>query len=154
MIDKPQITQTKAQPAAVIRLAIPFVDMRKHVGPAIGEVLAHVKAQGIGPASAWHIYVHKLGGGQIDFEVGVPVTDPVKPAGRIQAGSLPAAKVARTIYHGPYEGIAAAWTEFSEWITKNGHKPGEAQWDVYLSGPESGSDSSKWRTQLNKPLLG
>jgi effector-binding domain-containing protein len=153
MIDEPQITNTKAQASAVIRLAIQQSEMRKHVGPAIGELLALVKAQGIGPASAWYIYVHEMDAGRIDFEVGVPVRDPVEPAGRVKPGSLPATRVARTVYHGPYEGLPAAWGEFSEWITNNGHQPGKALWDVYLAGPETGSDASKWRTELNRPLL-
>lgn len=41
-----------------------------------------------------------------DFEISVPVTSPVAAAGRVKPGQLPATKVARTIYHGPYEGAA------------------------------------------------
>ncbi len=154
MIDKPQITDTKEQQAAVIRLANAIADMPKVVHPAITELMSVVKAQKIGPASAWYIYVHEMDSAKIDFEVGVPVTDPVKPTGRVKAGKLPGTKVARTICHGAYEGLPAAWAEFSEWITKNGHKPAKQLWDVYLVGPESGPDASKWRTQMNRPLIG
>jgi len=154
MIDAPHITNTKAQTCAVIRLTIPQAEMPRHIGPAIGELMALVQAQTIGPASPWYIYVHKMEGGTFDCEVGVPVTDPVKPAGRVKPGSLPATRVARTVYHGGYEGLAAAWGEFTEWITKNGHEPAEQHWDVYLAGPETGPDSSKWRTELNRPLVG
>jgi len=153
MIDTPQITNTKAQASAVIRLAIRQSDMPKFVGPAITEVFSVVKAQGIGPASPWYIYVHALDATTMDFDVGVPVTGPVEPTGRVKAGGLPAARVARTIYHGPYEGMHAAWAELDAWIAKNGHKPAGQLWDVYLAGPETGSDPSKWRTELNRPLL-
>ena len=137
MIDPPRITNTKSQASAVIRLAIAHSDMRKFVGPA----------------SAWYIYVHARDAATMDFDVGVPVTDPVKPTGRVKPGLLPAARVARTIYQGPYEGMHAAWAEFDAWIAKNGHKPAGPHWDVYLAGPETGSDSSKWRTELNRSLL-
>jgi len=154
MIDPPQITTTRLQPSAVIRIAASMSDMPKVVHPALGELMALVKAQGIGPASAWYILVHSMDATKMDFEVGVPVTDPVKPTGRVQAGQLPAARVARTIHHGPYEGMPAAWAELDAWIAKNGHKPAGPLWDVYVAGPETGPDSSKWRTQMNRPLVG
>ena len=154
MIEPPRITHTKAQPSAVIRLAVPMSEMPTVVHPAITEVLSVVKAQGIGPASAWYILVHSRDATQLEFEVGVPVTDPVKPTGRVKAGALPAARVARTVHHGAYEGMLAAWAEFDAWIAQNGHKPGKPMWDVYLVGPETSADMSQWRTQMNRQLLG
>lgn len=48
------------------------------------------------------------------------------PTGRVKPGELPAAsKVARTVYHGSYEGLGAAWSE-----------------------------PASWRTELNQPLVG
>jgi effector-binding domain-containing protein len=88
-----------------------------------------------------------------DFEVGVPVSRPVSPAGRVEPGELPAATVARTVYHGSYEGLGAAWGEFFEWITARGHTPAADFWECYLAGPESGPDPAAWRTELNKPLI-
>lgn len=44
-----------------------------------------------------------------DFEVGVPVAAPVAAAGRVKPGELPAATVARTVYHGDYSGLGEAW---------------------------------------------
>jgi effector-binding domain-containing protein len=154
MIEKPQIAQTKEQLAAVIRLKVPRGDMPKVMGPGIGELMAAVQSQGIGPAGSWYSYHYKMEPATFDFEIGVPVKAPVKPVGRVKPGKLPAARVARTVYHGGYEGLGGAWGEFSEWITKNGHKPAENLWEIYAVGPESGPDSSKWRTELNRPLIG
>jgi hypothetical protein len=36
----------------------------------------------------------------------------VTPVGRVKAGQLPATTIARTIYHGDYDGLGAAWGEF------------------------------------------
>jgi hypothetical protein len=33
-----------------------------------------------------------------------------------------------------------------------GHAAAEDLWENYLSGPESGPDSSQWQTELNRPL--
>jgi effector-binding domain-containing protein len=88
-----------------------------------------------------------------DFELGVPVTRAVEPSGRVIPGKLPAARVARTVYHGPYEGLGAAWGEFEQWITAAGHSPAPDLWEFYVRGPESSPDPADWRTELNRPLL-
>ena len=62
--------------------------------------------------------------------------------------------MARTIFHGGFEGLGAAWGEFSDWVTANGHTPAEDLWEVYVTGPESGPDPTTWRTELNRPLIG
>jgi hypothetical protein len=46
MLDPPQITQTAAQLTAIIRLTIPREEIRKVMGPGIGELRATVAAQG------------------------------------------------------------------------------------------------------------
>lgn len=63
-------------------------------------------------------------------------------------------KVARTVYHGPYEQLDEAWGEFESWIAANGHKPSAELWECYVVGPESGPDGSKYRTQLSRQLIG
>jgi effector-binding domain-containing protein len=77
----------------------------------------------------------------------------VTPTGRVQAGERAPRKVARTIYHGGYEGLGEAWGEFMDWIEAQGLQPAEDLWEIYLVGPESGSDDSTYRTELNRPLL-
>jgi effector-binding domain-containing protein len=84
--------------------------------------------------------------------LGVKVSTPVKATGRVMAGELPAAKVARTVYSGSYEGLPAAWGEFNTWIKANGHEQGDNLWEVYSVGPQSTPDPAGWRTELNRPL--
>ena len=153
MIDTPQIVQSEAKATAVIRFTIPRAEIQTVMGPAIGEVIAAVAAQGIGPVGPVFSHHFKMQPDIFDFEVGVPVSAPVTPVGRVISASLPATTVARTIYQGPYEGLGDAWGEFCDWIETNGHTPAPGLWEYYASGPESGPDSSQWRTELNKPLL-
>ena len=152
MIDPPTITQTKAQLAAVIRLAVPPQDLPKVMGPGIEEVQAAVAAQGIKPAGPWFSHYLKMEPGRWEFEIGLPVATPFAPAGRVKPGELPARRVARTIHHGGYEGLHISWGEFSKWITSRGLTPDADLWECYLVGPESGPDASKWRTELNRPV--
>jgi effector-binding domain-containing protein len=152
MLDKPRIVQTGAQLTAIIRLTIPRAEIRHVMGPAITEVMATVGAQGIvsaGPVFSHHL---RMDPETFDFEIGVPVTVAVSAAGRVKASQLPAATVARTVYHGPYEGLGPAWAEFEAWLAAEGHAPAPDLWECYVAGPESSPDPAAWRTELNRPL--
>lgn len=69
-----------------------------------------------------------------------------------ELGQLPSATVARTVYHGDYEGLGAAWQEFDAWIVAQGRTPEPSMWEIYLPDPRANSDPAEWRTELNRPL--
>jgi effector-binding domain-containing protein len=152
MLDKPQIVQTAVQATAVIHLTVPRAEIRNVMGPGHRELMAAVAAQGIVPAGAWFTHHFKVPDETFDFEIGVPVSTPIAATGRVRPGQLPAARVARTVYHGPYEGLPSAWGEFMDWVGAEGHQPAPDLWETYVAGPESGSDPATWRTELNRPL--
>ena len=152
MLDTPQIIQTTAQTAAVIHLTVPRSDMMKVFGPAAGELMAALAAQGMKPEGAIFAHHLKMSADNFDFELGVRVSTPVKATGRVKPGELPAAKVVRTVYSGPYEGLPAAWGEFTKWIKANGHEQVDELWELYSVGPQSTPDPAEWRTELNRPL--
>lgn len=152
MIDRPQIVQTEAQQAAIIRLTIPRAEIQDAMGPGISELMTTLGAQGIAPAGPIFSHHFRMSPDTFDFEIGVPVSTPVSAAGRVKPGQLPAAKVLRTVYHGPYEGLEAAWGEFGTWIAAEGYKPSADLWECYVAGPESSPDPANWRTELNRPL--
>jgi effector-binding domain-containing protein len=116
--------------------------------------MAAIAAQGVAPAGPWFTHHLKVPDETFDFEIGVPVAASVAPAGRVQPGELPAATVARTVYHGPYEGLATAWGQFMAWIDARGHAPAPDLWECYVAGPEASPDPANWRTELNRPLAG
>ncbi len=154
MIDTPEIRKSEARRAAVIRLTIPREEIRNVMSPGIREVMQTVAAQGIGPAGPVFSHHFRMDPGIFDFEIGVPVTGTVAATGRVKPGELPAATVARTIYHGPYEGLGAGWGEFERWIAAQGLTPAVDLWECYVAGPESNPDPATWRTELNRPLSG
>ena len=152
MIDTPQIVQTELVVAAVLRMTVPRAEIKLVMGNGMKELLQTVNDQKVlmaGPIFSHHF---TMDAARFDFEIGVPVKSAVRPAGRVRPGSLPAARVARTVYHGDYEGLGAAWGEFEQWLKANGHTPAPDLWEVYLAGPESNPDPSRWRTELNRPL--
>jgi effector-binding domain-containing protein len=153
MLDTPQITRTEDQQTAVIRLTVPKTEIQKVMGPGIKELMSTVAAQGIGPAGPWFTHHLRRPTDTFEFEISVPVTAPVAPTGRVTGSRWPAMKVACAVYRGPYEGLAAAWGEFDAWVKASGHKPGADLWEVYVAGPESGSNPAEWRTELNRPIV-
>src|SRR5688500_2305050 len=112
MLEKPQIVESEAVETAVLRFNIPRNDIKSVVGPGIGDVMSAATSQGVGPIGPVFSQHFKMDPERFDFEVGVPVNAPVAETGRVKPGKLPAMKVARTIYQGPYEGLGEAWGEF------------------------------------------
>lgn len=154
MLETPHIVSIAARPTAVIHLEIPRDKIQSVMGPGIGELMAAIAAQGVAASGAWFNHHLKMAPDAWDFEISVPVSTPVAPAGRVQPSQWPAMRAARTVYHGPYEGLADAWGRFLSWITTNGHTPAPDLYECYLAGPESSPDPAHWRTELTKPLIG
>ena len=152
MLDKPAIVQTEAQRAAVIHLTIPRSRIQEEMGPGYNELMSTLNAQGITPTGPWFSHHFRMDPAVFDFEIGVPVSADVKPTGRVKPGQLPAAKVARATYRGGYEGLGGAWGEFDVWLKQEGLATAGDLWEVYAAGPETGPDSSNYRTELNRPL--
>ena len=152
MIDPPEITQTTAQHTAIIHVVVARDEIQNVMGPGISELMAAIAAQGIAPTGAWFTHHVRRPTDTFDFEISVPVAKPIAAAGRVKPGSWPAMKVARTIYHGPYEGLGEAWGEFMDWMDAAGHQRAPDLYERYVAGPESGPDSATWRTELNQPL--
>lgn len=153
MIDTPHITETFRQDTAIIHLTILRAEMMTVFGPAVEELIATITAQGQVPAGPVFTHHLRITPERFDFELSVPVSKPVVAAGRVQPSAWPAMQVARTIYHGPYEGLPDAWGEFMDWMDAQGHKPAEDLWECYVAGPHSDPDPANYRTELNRPLI-
>lgn len=148
MLDELEIMTTMALPAAVIRLKIKKEEIRTVMGPAMQELMALIPTGAITPAGRIFSHHFKTDPEHFDLEVGIPVSGTVKAAGRVVSGTLPAKRVIRTIYHGGYEGLGGAWGEFDAQVKSRGEPTTGEFWEIYETGPESGPDEGKWRTEL------
>lgn len=152
MIEPAEILTVPSQPAAVIPLRIPRAEMPRVMRPAIEELFAALGAQGVAPAGPVFAHHREITREFFDFEVGVPVARAILAAGRVRPGERPGGLMARTVYAGPYEGLGAAWEAFDDWMVAEGYIPGGNVVESYLRGPESGPDSSMWRTEFLRPV--
>ena len=153
MIDTPHIADAAAQTMAIIPVTVPRDRIQEVMEPGLEELMAAVKAQGIQITGPWSTHHLRMRPDIFDFEICVPVASPVSPAGRMQPGERRAARAARTIYHGSYEGLGDAWGDFMDWIEAQGLAPAEDLWECYAVGPESSPDPADWCTELIRPLL-
>lgn len=158
MIEEPEIVDSQPQTAAVVHIRCPRQNIQSEVGPAIAEIMSVLAAETLKPAGPMFMHHVTMSASHFDVEVGFPVDGAFRGSGRVRAGGLPAAGVARTIYRGPYEGLHSAWDEFGKRLVSErlvdpaAIAPVKTLWERYLVGPETCSDTSQWRTELNLPL--
>ena len=149
MITTPQVLTTTELPTAVIHLEIPGRDMPKYMDPAIQEILKTLADQGQRPAGPMFSYHHRRPSDTFAFELGFPVSKPVKPTGRVVSGALPAVQVVRAVHQGPYEGLAEGWMALQNWVREKGIAETGRFWERYLTNPAEVSDPKDYRTELN-----
>lgn len=61
--------------------------------------------------------------------------------------------VARTIHHGDYAGIGAAYQALEEWIFSHGYRSAGPPTETYLAGPDIVADSAGYRTEVSIPVV-
>lgn len=145
----PEVITTQAVATAVIPLVIPGRDMPRYMDPAIQEVIKTITGQGLRITGPMFSYHKRRPSDTFDFEVGFPVSGAIKEEGRVINSKLPAVKVVRSVYQGPYEGLAEAWAALEQWVRGNGHGETGRFWECYLNNPDEVKDPAAYRTELN-----
>ncbi len=152
MIEPPSIVGLPARSTAFIAFSVTPAEMREAMGPGFQELMAALQSQGLrpaGPVCAHHLH---RPGARFEFELTVSVAQRVTPTGRVQPGQWPAMRAVRTVYHGAYEGLPAAWGEFTQWIAAHDVAVAPDFYECYLLGPRTSADSADWRTEFISPL--
>jgi effector-binding domain-containing protein len=149
MITEPEIVTTAEQTTAAIHLVVPCMEMPEHMDPAIQELIGTISAQGIRITGPMFSYHHRRPSDTFDFEIGFPVSRSVAEAGRVRNSRLPAERVVRAVYKGPYEGLSEAWPALQDWVRRNGHAESGRFFERYLNNPEEVADPREYLTELN-----
>lgn len=152
-IGTPEIVELPAQAMARIRLCIPRSEIRKVMGPGYRELHEALAAQGNKSTGPWFTHHFRMDPAVFDYEICLPVEREVLATGRVESGVMPAATAVRTVYEGPYEGLGEAWREFDAWIAAEGLAIQPDLMERYVTGPESGAEPARWRTELIRFVL-
>ncbi len=146
-IETPEHHETDDLIVASIHIKVAQEKMQEVFAPAVHELIDAIAGQGIEMAGPIFDHYHEITDQYFDFDLCVPVSAPVEPEGRIKPSTLPAAKVIKTVYGGPYEGLPGAWEEFDSWLDEQDISYRTDAVQRYLVGPEE-PDPANWRTEL------
>jgi effector-binding domain-containing protein len=116
--------------------------------------MAAAQAQGVWPTGRWFAHHRAITAERFDFDICVPVSASVDAVGRVDPWTRPALDAVRTVYQGPYEGLGDTWRAFEDWIAANGVQAASDVCERCLGGPESTPDTTRYRTELCRPLVG
>ena len=153
MIDSPQIVQTRDEQYAFIHLVISHSQIQTVLRPTLQQLHDTLTAHGIPVDHPWFAHHLTLGGGELNFEVCLPVDEPFAASGAVRPGVWPAGAVARTVHYGDYPSLPAAWNELRAWIAQSGHVPAKDIYERYVVHQGSTKDPAANRTELSWPLV-
>ena len=109
ILDAPAVLRTEARPAAVIRLTVPRADMPKVMGPAIGEIMAALAAQGVARGGAGLRASPEDGSRHVRLRGRNPRRGPSRPPGASSRRAARRARRAEGLHGAVTRGSAEAW---------------------------------------------
>lgn len=159
MTREPQIQARAAQHYAGIPATVTMDTISTAVDSGFAELFGWLAGNGIGPAGPPFIrYLVIDMAGDLQIELGVPVSAPVTGSGRVQPGVLPAGRYAVLRHTGSYDGLVASNGALQQWAAGHG-----VQFDTqdtargsawggrvehYLTDPSQQPDPAKWATDV------
>jgi effector-binding domain-containing protein len=159
MTHQPQVQARAAQPYAGIPATVTMDTISTAVDSGFAELFGWLASHGIasaGPPFIRYLVVDMAG--DLQIELGVPVSAPIAGSGRIKPGVLPAGRYAVLRHTGPYDGLAASNGALQQWAADQGLRfdtsdtaQGSA-WggrvEHYLTDPSQEPDPAKWETDV------
>jgi effector-binding domain-containing protein len=120
----------------------------------IGQAMEKQKLNQAGPVFAVYHKVVNNPDGSMFFvlQAGIPVDKEGKDEGSVKYWVVPAGKVVKASYYGPYEGTAKAHEAIDVWLTRNSKETLGAPWEVYVTDPGIEPDQNKWLTEIYYPV--
>ena len=148
------LRETTPQPAAAIRGRAAWAELGPFIGVALMEVVGIAGDQGVrfaGPAYGIYHGAHSTEA-EVDLEVGMPVPEPIEPAGRVVPSTIPGGLVATTVHRGRYEDVGPAYRALGEWVQEHGHETAGPPRETYLVGPKQVQDPGALRAEITWPI--
>jgi DNA-binding transcriptional MerR regulator len=122
---------------------------------ALGELTATVAAQGVttngppGAVIANDFFSEERGG----ITVFVPLTETIRPVGRVEARSLPPVELATIVHAGPHGDIDRAYGALATYVSDRALGVDGPIRERYLVGRLDTDDETAWRTEIGWPIF-
>ena len=143
--------QQPDQPVLSIRTRVSVQNLPGLLGEVYGKIMQRLEELGESPAGAPFVVYYNMDMQDLDVEAGYPVAQALAGRGEVQAGNLPAGRVAACEYTGPYSEMGPAYEVLAQWIKDNGYVPTGVVYEFYLNNPAE-TPPQQLRTQIVFPL--
>jgi effector-binding domain-containing protein len=130
-----ELVDQPAQPSLSIRTTTSIKELPNELGRAYGAIGQYMGEIGAQPAGAPYAAYFTFEMESMDIEIGFPVASSLPGSGEIQSTEIPAGKVARTVYTGPYNKIEPAYNALTAYAEEQGYEPTGVAYEFYLNDP-------------------
>ena len=135
MTYKCELVDQSAQPTLSIRTTTSVKELPQELGRAYGAIGQYMAQLGEQPAGAPYAAYFTFDMENMDIEIGFPVGGSLPGEGEIQSGEIPAGKIARCLYTGPYNKIEPAYNALTAYVEEQGHETTGVAYEFYLNDP-------------------
>jgi effector-binding domain-containing protein len=146
-----EIKQQPAQPVLSIRARTAVQNLPVLIGQTCERVIQHLQGLGEAPSGDLFVTYYNMDMQDLDVEIGFTLSKSLPGAGDIQAGTIPAGKVATCVYTGPYEKMIPAYEALNDCIKENGLEPTGTSYEYYLNGPPE-TPPEAFQTRIVLPI--
>jgi effector-binding domain-containing protein len=150
-----EVTVKELQPQQVVSIRLRGLSTIGEVmGPTLGELFEYVGKSGGFPAGPPFCIYHdtEAKGDDMEYDVCIPVGQPLTATGRIDAYELPGGPAAATMHVGPYTDVGGAYQALMGWIQAHGHETAGPPREIYLTDPNQVEDPAQLRTEVLWPI--
>jgi effector-binding domain-containing protein len=133
------VEQVAARPTAVVKAATTWPQFPALWPTLLDEVWACLRAGGV-ERGCRNVMLYRDDVPRV--EVGVELLQPCQLTGRVEASSLPAGLVAKTVHWGAYADLGSAHRAVADWCAGEGRQPAGPRWEVY--GPHRDDPAEVW----------
>jgi effector-binding domain-containing protein len=117
-----------AQPTAVVAVATTWAEFPTLWPKLLDEVYGFVRGGGA-TQDGHNVMLYR--DDVPNVEVGVRVTGPFEPSGRVVPSVLPAGEVASTLHRGPHDALEEAHVALKAWCGSHRHALTGVRWEIY-----------------------
>jgi effector-binding domain-containing protein len=146
-----EVKEQPLQPTLSVRTRASVQELPQVLGQAYGAIYQYLCGLGEQPAGPPFTAYYNMDMQNLDIEIGFPVSKQFSGKDNIQAGEIPAGKIATCVHIGPYTDMPPAYAALSEWIKENGYEATGVAYEIYLNDPGQ-TPPQELMTQIVFPL--
>ena len=142
-----ELKEGSDQPVLSRRLRTSVDRLPQVMGETYGAIAGYLAEIAEAPAGPPFAAYYNMDMQDLDVEIGFPVAKKLPGRGDIQAGEIPAGKMAACLHIGPYSDVHLAYNALFQWVQEQGHEATGVAYETYLNDPGE-TPPQELRTQV------